>query len=101
MKYTFLILALIINGLVYSQKDFRKREIVSMESIFISFDSKNLHIDIKSNKLMHFQIWRNEIIVLNAVGRATGNEFFLASKGKYKLVIFDEYGKSKTKTFRI
>ena len=50
---------------------------------------------------MHFQLWKNNQIILNATGVAIGNEFFPISKGKYKLIIFDEKGRPKIKIFHI
>lgn len=84
MKKIFLIFPLTISVFGYSQKDFLKKEIVS-----------------RNNKPIHFQIWKNNELILNSTGSAKGEESFPASKGKYKLIIFDEQDKPKTKIFHI
>lgn len=101
MKNLILIFALTISALGYSQHNFQKKKIVSTDAISITYDNQRLYISQKNNKPLHFQIWKNNELILNAVGSAEGKESFPASKEKYKLIIFDGKGKARTKIFHL
>jgi hypothetical protein len=100
MKNIILIFALTISVFGYSQKDFQKKEIISTDAISILYDNQRLFIDQRNNNWIHFEIWKNKVLILNSEGSAKGIESFPASKGKYKLIIFDK-SKPKTKIFHI
>nr|WP_315195357.1 hypothetical protein [uncultured Flavobacterium sp.] len=85
----------------YSQNENTKKEIISTEALTIIYANEKLYIEIKKSTPIHFQIWENKVMILNSDGSAKGSENFPVLKGKYKLVIFDEEGKSKTKNFHI
>lgn len=101
MKNIILFLALIICKLGYSQNYYQKKEILTLNAISFIIDDQRLYIDIKNTKPIHFQIWKKNEMILNATGRAKGKESFPISKGKYKLIIFNDQGKAKTKFFHI
>lgn len=100
MKNIILIFALTISVFGYSQQDFQKKEIISTDAISILYDNQRLFIDQRNNKRIHFEIWKNKVLILNSEESAKGIASFPASKGKYKLVIFEK-GKPKTKIFHI
>lgn len=101
MKTIILFFALTVCVLGYSQKDFQKKEIISTDAISILYDNQRLVIDQRNNNRIHFEIWKNKVLILNSEGSAKGIESFPASKGKYKIIIFNERGKVKTKFFYI
>ena len=101
MKNIIVIFSLTINVLVYSQQNFHSKEIVSTDAISITYDNQRLYIVQKTNKPIHFQIWKDKNLILNSEGSAKGIENFPVSKGKYKLIIFNEKGKAKTNVFHI
>lgn len=100
MKNIILIFALTIIVFKYTQQDFQKKEIISTDAISILYDNQRLFIDQRNNNRIHFEIWKNKVLILNSEESAKGIESFPASKGKYKLVIFEK-GKPKTKIFHI
>lgn len=101
MKNIILISALTMFLFGHSLQDYQKKEIVSIDAISIIYDNQKLYIDIKNNNPIHFQIWKNNELILNAKGNTGGIESFPVSKGNYKLMIFNEQGKPKTKFFHI
>lgn len=101
IKNIFLILALAININIHSQEDFQKKEIISTDDITILHDHQKIYIDQKNNKPIHFQIWQDKKLILKSKGNAKGIESCPVLRGKFKLVIFDDLGKSKTKIFHI
>lgn len=101
MKNIILFFTLTICLLGYSQNYYQKKEILSIDAISMIYDNQKLYINLKNTNPIHFQIWKNNEMILNAKGRAKGKESFPISKGKYRLIIFPERGKSKTKTFQI
>lgn len=101
MKNIILIFALTISVLGYSQQDIQKKEVVSTDAISIMYDNQKLYIYQRNNKPIHFQIWKNNELILNSEGSAEGIESFPATKGKYKIFIFNGKGKARTKIFHI
>lgn len=97
MKNIILILAICAFG--YPQKEHQKKEIVSIDAMSITYDNKKLYIDVKNKNLVHFQIWKNKDLILNAKGNSSGTESFPASKGKYKIIVFTQQGQTKTRIF--
>lgn len=101
MKNIILIFALTISILGYSQQGSQKKEIVSIDAISILYDNQRLYLDQRNNKPIHFQIWRNNELILKSKGSAKGIESFSASKGEYTLIIYDRKGKARTKIFHL
>jgi hypothetical protein len=100
MKKLILIFALITYLQAYSQKDFHRKQVLSVEGISISYVNPRLYIDVKTTKPLQFQIWNGYKLVLNATN-GMGEESFPVMIGRYKLILLEENGKSKTKCFRI
>ena len=101
MKNIILIFTLAICALGHSQQGAQKKEIISIDALSILYENQRLYIDQKNNKPIHFQIWKNNELILNSNGSAEGIESFPVSKGKYKFIIFNGQGKPKTKNFHI
>lgn len=101
MKNIILIFTLTISILVHSRQGSQKKEILSIDAISIIYDNQKLYIDLKNTNPIHFQIWKKNDMILDAKGSAKGKECFPISKGKYRLIIFNDRGKAKTITFHI
>jgi hypothetical protein len=101
MKIIILFFALTVCILGYSQKYCPKKEVLSIDAISITYAKQKLYIDLKNSDPIHFQIWKKNDMILDAKGSAKGKESFSILKGKYKLIIFNEHGKPKTKIFPI
>lgn len=101
MKTLILFFIIITSFTGYAQDKNTGKEIVSTENISIMYKNQKLYIEIKNSIPIQFQIWKNKEMILNSEGNAKGIENFPVSKGKYKLIIFDEAGKSKTKSFHL
>lgn len=94
-----LILVLMSSIHMFSQKYYPKRKILTIEDISISYVKPRLFINVKTTKL-HFQLWNNENMVLNATN-GMGEESFPVMSGRYKLILFCRNGDIKTQYFRI
>jgi hypothetical protein len=101
LKRIILILALITCVQAYSRTDFQKKEVLSIDHISISCDNQRLFLDVITSKPVHFELWNGDKLVLHAEGSAKGQEFFPIMRGKFKFILFDKAGKSKTRYFRI
>ncbi len=87
MKKVLLGIAIMSLNSLFAQTTQR---VLSLIRLDLKQDKNNLVIDIKDSNPLKFQIWKGNVMILNASGSCSGEESFPIAKGKYKIVMVNE-----------